>query len=60
MLQSQKTSQIIQTQNTKQNPILTMKLNQNKKKEEDQADLTQSGGGEEDERQWSGGRGSAG
>ena len=30
LLHSQKTSQIIQTQNTKQNLILTIKLNQNK------------------------------
>ena len=48
-----KKSQIIRTQNTKQNPILTIKLN--KEEEEEQADLTQSSGGIEDEWQWGGG-----
>ena len=48
--------------NTKQNPILQIKLNQNKqiwkkekkkkRKREEQADLTQLGGGEDDERRW--------
>ena len=53
LLHSQKTSQIIQKQNKKQTAILTIKLNKKKKKE--QADLTQSGGGKEDEWQWGGG-----
>ena len=70
MLHSQKTSHIIQTQNTRQNPILTIKLNQNKQiwkkkkkeeeeEEEEEADLTHSSGGEEDKQPRGGGRGSA-
>ena len=52
LLHYQKTSQIIQKQNKKQNLILTIKLN---KKKKEQAYLTQSGGGKEDEWQWGGG-----
>ena len=60
-------SHIIQTQNTKQNPIFKIKLNQNKQiwkkkkkeKKKEQADLTQLGGKEEDEWRWGGERGSA-